>query len=279
MSEFSDRTPVVLSLSSHDPSGSTGIQADIETAISLGAHCCAVVTALCARDTRQLVDLAPTPADLLIEQTRAILEDMPVAAIKLGYFCRVEQIEAIHSILCDYSDLPVVLDPVASLSIANSSASHFDDAEQISSAMKTLLLPLADVITPDIVEAHQLARQADTVDACGQEILTQGCAAVLITGARRNANDYENRLYLPRRPMRSFCWPRLSLFSHGSGATLSASIATYLAHGLLLSDALEQGQQFTWQCLKASRRLGMGHSIPNRLYWAERNGKHQGRLH
>ncbi|WP_049722626.1 bifunctional hydroxymethylpyrimidine kinase/phosphomethylpyrimidine kinase [Gilvimarinus polysaccharolyticus] len=271
MSEFSNRAPVVLSLSSHDPSGSTGIQADIETAISLGAHCCPVVTALCARDTQQMIDLHPTPIDLLIEQTRAILEDMPVAAIKLGYFCQVEQIEAIHSILRDYSRIPVVLDPVASLSIANTAAGHFDGADRIIGAMKSLLLPLADVVTPDIVEAHQLAQLADTVDACGQEILTQGCGAVLITGARRTINDYQNRLYLPHRPVRTFCWPRLSLFSHGSGATLSASICTYLAHGLLLSDALEQGQQFTWQCLKASRRLGMGHSIPNRLYWADRN--------
>jgi|SRR5690554_2741999 len=278
MPQFSDRAPVVLSLSSHDPTGSTGVQADIETAISLGAHCCPVITALCARDTQQMIDIVPTPTSLLIEQSRAILEDMPVAAIKLGYFCQVEQIEAVHSILRDYSHTPVVLDPVSSLSIASSSSSQLDSADKITRALKTLLLPMADVVTPDIVEAHQLARQADTVDACGQEILTLGCAAVLITGARRTADDYENRLYLPRRPMRSFCWPRLSIFSHGSGATLSASISVYLAHGLLLGDALEQGQQFTWQCLKASRRMGMGNNIPNRLYWAEHNSKNQSRL-
>lgn len=271
MSEFSDPTPLVLSLSSHDPSGSTGVQADIETAISLGAHCCTVVTALCARDTRQLIALTPTPIDLLIEQTRAILEDMPIAAIKLGYFGQIEQIEAIHSILRDYSHIPVVLDPVISLSIGSLSDRHNTEARQFVRAIQTLLLPLADIATPDIVEAYQFAQQADTLDACGQELLTQGCAAVLITGARRTTQDYENRLYLPRRPARIYNWPRLSQFSHGSGATLSASICTYLAHGLLLSDALEQGQHFTWQCLKASRRLGMGRSIPHRLYWAERN--------
>lgn len=272
MSEFCRTAPVVLTLSSHDPTGSTGVQADIETAFSLGAHCCAIVTALCARDTRRLIDLVPTDANLLIEQTRAILEDMPVAAIKLGYFCQVEQIEAIHSILRDYPDIPVVLDPVVNLSIeASDEPPLMERGDKLTSALQNLLLPLASLVTPDIVEAHQLARQADTADACAQQILTHGCDAVLITGARRTAEEYINCLYRPEQPVRRFQWPRLGVFSHGSGATLSASICTYLAHGLLLSDSVEQGQHFTWQSLRASRRLGMGHSIPNRLHWAERN--------
>lgn len=268
MPELSTQPPVVLSLSSHDPSGSTGIQADIETAISLGSHCCPVITALCARDTRRLINLVPADTHLLIEQTRAILEDMPVRAIKLGYFCQVSQIEAVHSILQDYPQLPVVLDPVVNLSIDRPSLPLPDNSNQLISALQSLLLPLADIITPDIVEAHQLARQGDTVDACGQELLDYGGRAVLITGASRTAENYENRLYRPEQPLRSYAWPRLSIFSHGSGATLSAAIACYLAHGLLFEEVIEQGQQFTWNCLQASRRLGMGHSIPHRLYWA-----------
>ena len=269
MPEFSAHAPVVLSLSSHDPSGSTGIQADIETALSLGCHACTVITALCARDTRQLIDLTPIDARLIIEQTRAILEDMPVAAIKLGYFCQVSQIEAVHSVLRDYPDLPVVLDPVVHLSIQGAELPGPDPGIQLISALQELLLPLADITTPDIVEAHQLARQADSVDACGQELLEYGGRAVLITGARRTSEAYENRLYRQQQPMRPYQWPRLGIFSHGSGATLSASISCYLAHGFLLEDAITQGQQFTWNCLQASQRLGMGHSIPNRLHWAE----------
>ncbi|HEV8077767.1 MAG TPA: hydroxymethylpyrimidine/phosphomethylpyrimidine kinase [Marinobacter sp.] len=268
MSLGSAQTPVMLSLSSHDPSGSTGIQADIETAISLGCHCCTVVTALCARDTRQLIDLVPTDANLIIEQTRAILADMPIKAIKLGYFCQVSQIEALHTILCDYPDLPVVLDPVVNLSISRPDLPQLDSGKQLIRALQNLLLPLASVVTPDIVEAHQLAQRADSVDACGQELLDYGGKAALITGACRTPDNYENRLYRQQQPMRPYPWPRLRLFSHGSGATLSASIAAYLAHGFLFEDAIEQGQQYTWNCLQASRRLGMGHCIPNRLHWA-----------
>ncbi|UTF59395.1 hydroxymethylpyrimidine/phosphomethylpyrimidine kinase [Gilvimarinus sp. DA14] len=271
MSEFSSTSPVMISLSSHDPTGSTGVQADIETSFSLGVHCCPIVTALCARDTRQLIELQPTDASLLIEQTRAILEDMPVAAIKLGYFCQTEQIEAMHSILQDYPQIPVVLDPVLSLSINTPDAITPEAGNKLSDALLHLLLPLASITTPDIVEAQQLARQADSVDACARELLTHNCEAVLITGAKRTSEHFINCFYRPRQPAREFCWPRLAQFSHGSGATLSASLCAYLAHGLLLSDAVEQAQQFTWSSLKASRRLGMGHSIPNRLFWCKHN--------
>lgn len=265
--------PVVLSLSSHDPSGSTGIQADIETCFSLGVHCCGVITALCTRDTRQMIGMVPTDASVIIAQARAILEDMPVSAIKLGYFCQVSQIEAIHSILRDYPDIPVVLDPVMSLSIEGRDHSAADTEDKLSTALTTLLMPLAALTTPDIVEANRLARQADTADACGQQILSYGCQAALITGTQRTASDYCNALYLPEQQAKRFHWPRLSHFSHGSGATLSASITAYLSYGLRLADAVEQGQQFTWHSLKASRRLGMGQCVPNRLYWADQKQK------
>ncbi|MDO3386718.1 hydroxymethylpyrimidine/phosphomethylpyrimidine kinase [Gilvimarinus sp. SDUM040013] len=273
MTEMPTETPVVLSLSSHDPSGSTGLQADIESCFSLGVHCCGVVTALCARDTRQIVSMTPTDTSLIIAQARAILEDMPVSAIKLGYFCQVTQIEAAHSILRDYPELPVLLDPVMHLSIAGDGQSTADSEGDLCRAITTLLMPLATITTPDIVEANSLARQADTADACGQQILNHGSQAVLITGTSRTNKDYINTLYVPGQQARRYSWPRLSHFSHGSGATLSASISAYLAYGLRLTDAVEQGQEFTWQSLNASRRLGMGQCIPNRLFWADKHNK------
>lgn len=270
MNESSDKLPTVLSLSSHDPSGSTGVQADIETCMSLGVHCCAVITALCARDTQRMIEMVPTSTSLLIEQTRAILEDMPVTAIKLGYFCKIEQIEALHSILLDYPDIPVVLDPVLSLSIDGDAGPLIDRDDKLAEALLALLLPMASLITPDIVEAHRLAREADTADACAQQLLSLDCRAALITGSLRNSEQIVNSLYMPGQQPRRYSWPRLNLFAHGSGATLSASISAYLAHGLHLRDAVLQGQQFTWNSLNASRRLGKGYSIPNRLFWSEK---------
>lgn len=266
MTQFDSDTPVVMSLSSHDPSGSAGIQADIETTASLGCHCTPIITALCAKDTRDLKDIVPTETGMLIEQARAILEDMPVRAIKLGLTGSVENVEAIHTILRDYPHIPVVLDPVTA-----ECNNELFNAPAVIRATQSLLLPLATITTPDLVEAHELAHQADTVDACAREILESGCRFLLITGAARNQQHYENNFYSQSGLIRRFQWPRIKLMSHGSGATLAASIASYLAHGIRLEEAVAQGQQFTWQALSASRRLGMGRCIPNRMHWADKN--------
>ncbi len=266
MVTFDSSTPVVMSLSSHDPSGSAGIQADIETSASLGCHCTPIITALCAKDTRDLKDISPAETGLLIEQARAILEDMPVRTIKLGLLGSVENVEAIHSILHDYPDIPVVLDPVT-MEFNN----ELFNAPAVITATQALLLPLATIATPDLVEAHDLAHQADTVDACAREILDSGCEYVLISGTKRCPEQYESSFYGQKGMIKHYQWPRIRQLSHGCGATLAASIAAYLAHGLRIEDAVEQGQQFTWHAMEASRRLGMGRNVPNRMYWADKN--------
>jgi len=264
MGQFEHNTPVVMSISNLDPTGSAGIQADIETIASLGGHCTPVITSLWARDTADLKEVVPIEASLLIEQTRAILEDMPVKAIKIGHIASIEQAEAVHSILRDYPKLAVILDPVFhSLETPQSPALQL--------AIESLLLPLTSVITPDLVEAQDIARQGDTVDACAMEILESGCHHVLITGAQRDQHHVVNKLYSQQGMIKSYQWQRLNLFSHGCGATLSSSIAAYLAHDLRLLDAIEQGQNFTWHTLAHSRQLGMGKRVPNRLYWANKN--------
>lgn len=259
--------PVIMTLSSQDPAGCTGIQADIETSISLGCHCAPIITALCARDTRDVKDIVPVDTSFLIEQTRAILEDMPVKAIKLGFLANIGQIEAVHTILRDYPRLPVVLNPVTSLS-----SLPRPDAEAVMEATRHLLQPAATLICPDIVEAHEMAQQGDTIDACAQEILEYGGDHLLISGTQRDQKTYGNTLYDRQGKVRHYSWERLSIFSHGGGATLSASITSYLGHGLRLLDAVQQGQNFAWHSLSASRRLGMGHRVPNRLFWADKNG-------
>ncbi|MCP8899759.1 bifunctional hydroxymethylpyrimidine kinase/phosphomethylpyrimidine kinase [Gilvimarinus xylanilyticus] len=270
MRELIDTKPAVLSLSSHDPSGCTGIQADIETSLSLGVHCCALATVWCARDTRRLLAMQPCDTGFFIEQARSILEDIPVAAIKLGHFSQVAQIEAVHSILQDYPQIPVVLDPVLQLSIQSGEELAPTASEPLIQALLELLLPLATIVTPDSDEAAQLAHQADCVDACGRELLNRGAEAVLITGAKRTPKTLENRLYQLGHPARLFSWERLNISSCGAGATLSASVCAYLAHGLLLSEAVQQAQRFTWNSLQHSYRVGMGHSAPDRLFWASK---------
>ncbi len=255
--------PVILSLSSHDPSGSSGIQADIESAVSLGCHCAAIVTSLITKDTRQTHGIVPVESSLIIEQARSLLEDMPIKAIKVGFVGSVANAEAIHSILRDYPHLPVILEPTSTLC-----NNYLADMDSIRLATDTLLLPLATVATPDLIEAHDLAPQGDTIDACAHEILESGCEYLLISGAKRSNSTYENHLYTKRGLIRTHTWPRLKVLSYGSGATLAASIACYFAHGLQPEEAIALGQRFAWNALSKSRRLGMGLHIPNRLFWA-----------
>lgn len=270
MSGFDTGTPVILSLSSHDPTGGSGIQADIEAAASLGCHCATVITALVARDTRELKDVISIHSTLLIEQARVILEDFKVDAIKIGLLGSLANIHAVHSILMDYPDIPVVLDPVVKIGTLVP-----PNVDEFYNAISNLLLPLATVCTPSFVEAHELAREADSSDACGHLILESGCRYVLISGAPRQDGKIVNCLYGDHRLLKRFEWPCLTKICHGSGATLASSIAAYLAHGLGVIDAAQQGQNFTWQSINAGRRLGMGKLIPNRFFWLDNSVEKQ----
>jgi hydroxymethylpyrimidine/phosphomethylpyrimidine kinase len=255
--------PAVMCFSGLDPTGGAGIQADIETIGSMGCHAAPIITALTVQDTRAVNRFVAVDPMLLIEQARAVLEDIPVAAFKLGMLGSVENIEAIHSILVDYPDIPLVLDPVM---VAGGGGELADDA--IITAMKTLLLPQTSVLTPNSMEARRLAPEADTLAACGQELLDMGPEYVLITGGHEPGPYIENQLYANHRQLETFTWERLPHQYHGSGCTLASGIASLLAQGLDPFAAIHEAQEFTWESLQQGFRLGMGQYLPNRLFWA-----------
>jgi hydroxymethylpyrimidine/phosphomethylpyrimidine kinase len=126
------------------------------------------------------------------------------------------------------------------------------------------------------VEAHHLAHEADTIDACAAEILDNGAEYVLITGTHTNVGKVINNLYSTHRAIKQYEWPRLSAHYQGAGATLASAIAGYLAHGLTILEAVEQAQAFTWKSLEQARRLGMGRLIPNRVHWCTENNNKAG---
>lgn len=255
--------PVVMCFSGLDPTGGAGIQADIETLASMGGHAAPIITALTVQDTQSASRFEAVDPMLLIEQARGVLEDMPIAAFKLGMLGSVEVIEAIHSILTDYPDIPLVLDPV----LAAGGGGELAD-EAIVSAMKTLLMPQTTVLTPNSVEARRLAPESDTLHACGQELLDLGPEYVLITGGHEPGPHIDNHLYASHRQLESFSWDRLPHSYHGSGCTLSSGIAGLLAQGLDPFAAIHEAQEFTWHALQQGFRPGMGQHIPNRLFWA-----------
>lgn len=256
-----DKHPILLTINSHDPSGGAGIVADVEAANSLGCHCVSAITALNVRDTQNVKDRHSTGTAVLIEQIRAALEDSVVTAIKIGDVATVAQAEAIHTILGEYHDIPVVLDPVLY---------HGAEDGDVDAAVRMLLMPRARLTILSTEHIQKLSSCGDSMGASVQELLEFGCEQILVTVAAKSQHKVINRLFSIRGVDKEYSHDVLSDRFHGAGSTLSAAITAYLAHGFDLLEALQQGQQFTWQALAQARRVGMGGLIPDRLFWCRK---------
>jgi len=260
---MNSQRPVVLCFSGHDPSGGAGIQADIETVISHQCHCCSVITALTEQDTRNVKKLLPQRPEEIIAQADTLLADFRVAAIKIGLIGHADTARALQQVLSRHPGIPVVLDPV----LAAGGGQALADAE-LPAAIKTLLLPLVTVLTPNSPEARQLTG-LDALDDCGLALQDLGAENVLITGSHEDTGLVRNILYMPGGGQQAFDWQRLPHGYHGSGCTLAAAIAALLAQGLDAYTAVSEAQDFTWQALQAAYRPGQGQHNPNRLFWVE----------
>ena len=261
--------PVVLVFAATDPSGGAGIQADIMTLSSMGCHPLSCVTAITVQDTMGVEDVHAIDPEWVADQARCVLEDMPVAAFKIGLLGSVEAITAIAEVVSDYPEVPLVLDPVLSSGRGDELAT-----EEMIGAMRELLIPQSTIITPNSLEARRLA--ADDSDEndhpglaeCARRLITTGCEYVLITGTHENTPQVVNTLYNQEGVMRSDSWQRLTGTYHGSGCTLASAIAATIANGLAIGEAVRDAQEYTWQTLRSAFRPGMGQHIPDRLFWA-----------
>ena len=267
---MSQLPPVVLCFGGTDSTGGAGLTADILTLASLGCHPAPVVTAVTAQDTTGIKDFASIPPELIIAQARAVLEDMPVAAFKTGMLGSNAAVTAVASIVDDYPDIPLIVDP-----IQHSGRGDPLTEEPLEDALRVLLLPRTLLITPNTEEARRLAPDADTLDACAQELQAHGCDYVLITGTHENTPQVIHRLYSNKRLFDTFHFERLPASYHGSGCTLAAACAATLAHGLDPANAITQALHYTWHTLKHGYRLGMGQHLHDRLYWGRELNKTQ----
>ena len=266
--------PIVLTFAASDPTGGAGLQADILTLASLGCHPLSVVTAITVQDTAGVEGVLPIDAEWVADQARALLEDMPVAAFKLGMLGSVEVIAALAEVIADYPDIPVVLDPV----LASGRGDQFADEEMVE-AMIGLLLPQTTLLTPNSLEARRLAQEMgeageDVRDLaeCARRLVGAGCEYVLVTGTHEGTPQVINTLYGSHGAVRTDRWDRLPGSYHGSGCTLASAIAAHLASGVNVADAVMGAQEFTWRTLAAGFRPGMGQFIPDRLFWSREEG-------
>ena len=265
--------PIVLTFAASDPTGGAGLQADILTLASLGCHPLSVVTAITVQDTAGVEGVLPIDAEWVADQARALLEDMPVAAFKLGMLGSVEVIAALAEVIADYPDIPVVLDPV----LASGRGDQFADEEMVE-AMIGLLLPQTTLLTPNSLEARRLAQEMGQpgedvrlerdLAECARRLVGAGCEYVLVTGTHEGTPQVINTLYGSHGAVRTDRWDRLPGSYHGSGCTLASAIAAHLASGVNIADAVMGAQEFTWRTLAAGFRPGMGQFIPDRLFWS-----------
>lgn len=254
------------------------MQADILTIASMGCHPLSVITAITVQDSSGVDDVQPVDADWVVDQARAVLEDMPVAAFKIGLLGSVENIAAIAEVISDYPDVPLVFDPVLASGRGDELAN-----EDMLDALRELLLPQTTILTPNSMEARRLIVDEDnetddpSLAECAKRILQLGCEYALITGTHENTPKVVNTLYGGRGIVRSDAWPRLPGIYHGSGCTLASAIAALLANGLPMEEAVREAQEYTWEALKYGFRPGMGQHIPDRLFWArDEDGEEDG---
>lgn len=266
--------PIVLTFAASDPTGGAGIQADLMTLSAMGCHALSVLTALTVQDTAGVDSVLAVDAEWVEDQARALLEDMPVAAFKIGLLGSVENIAAIAQIIADYPDVPLVLDPV----LASGRGDPLAD-EEIILAMRELLLPQTTLLTPNTLEARRLADEEESDEEseheeylplveCARRLLAFGCEYVLLTGTHDTTAQVVNTLYGKKGVVCSDTWERLPGSYHGSGCTLASAVAAGLAKGRSVADAAREAQDYTWRALAAGFRPGMGQYIPNRFFRA-----------
>jgi hydroxymethylpyrimidine/phosphomethylpyrimidine kinase len=260
--------PIVMTLAAADATAGGGVHADALTIASMGCHPVAVTTAIAVQDSAALRELHALDPDWVDDQARAVLEDMPVAAFKVGALPSVDLINVVAELAADYPDVPLVLDPQLILP-------QFDTrgAERLTDALTSLLLPLSTVIALGSGAAKRLAgiddaRHGDIQALSAEKLLVHGCGYVLLCGTHEPTPEVINTLFDASGRVRVDKWQRLSGSFHGAGSTLTSAFASLLAQGMAVPEAASEAQAFTWESLNAAFHAGMGRALPDRFFWA-----------
>jgi len=256
---MSNTPPVALTIAGSDSGGGAGIQADIKAMSALGVFATSAITAITAQNTRGVSAVHAVPPAVVKAQIVAVLTDFDVRAIKTGMLFSAPIIAAVAEALGE-SRAPLVLDPVM---IATSGDRLIED--DAVSAMRALLFPRAALITPNLAEAAFLcgaaiAQTEAEMLAQARSIIKSGARAVLIKGGHGEGAESVDLLVSAREASR-FAAPRIATRNtHGTGCTLSAAIAAYLAQGMVLEAAVSAAKLYLTEAVLAAKdqRLGQG---------------------
>lgn len=258
------KLPCILTIAGSDSGGGAGIQADIKAISMLGGYGASVITALTAQNTKAVTGIHAPSAKFVAQQLRTVLDDIQVDAAKTGMLFSEPIIQAIAPILSKKT-FPLVVDPVC---VATSGAKLLkDDAVD---AMVRLIFPYADLLTPNIPEAELFTgvkiNDREDVFKAARLLLDMGPKAVLIKGGHTDSWAITDWFVVKGEEPIPFIQQRVDTDStHGTGCTLSASIATGLGQGMEMGAAIKRSQEYLNLALRAGYRLGEGGGPPNHL--------------
>ena len=253
----------VLVIAGSDSGGGAGIQADLKTIMALGGFAMTALTALTAQNTRGVSAVLPVPPDFLRAQIDTVMADIGADAIKTGMLPDVASIEAVADFIAALTvTLPFVMDPV----MVATSGDRLQSEEALH-ALKTRLIPMATVITPNIPEAELLlgTRIADEADQrrAAEALLALGAGAVLVKGghlAGERVTDILATRGATSARLVAMTGERIaSTSTHGTGCTLASAIAVGLAQGMPLADAVRRARAYVAAAIRAAPGLGGGH--------------------
>ncbi|MFD4457336.1 bifunctional hydroxymethylpyrimidine kinase/phosphomethylpyrimidine kinase [Nocardia sp. NPDC058480] len=266
------QTPVrALTIAGTDSGGGAGIQADSRTMALCGVHACVAVAAVTVQNTVGVSGFHEIPAQIVADQVRVVVRDIGIGAAKTGMLASTAIIEAVAGV-CDElgigraGTIPLVVDPVAA-SMHGDPLLHAEALE----AVRNTLIPLATVVTPNLDEVRLITGIEVVDDATARKaaeaLHALGAQWAIVKGGHLRASEFSTDLLYDGDTFREFTAPRIATGNdHGGGDTLAAAIASALANGYSVPDAVEFAKEWTYRCLAASYNLGAGHGPVSPLW-------------
>ncbi|MFI7528208.1 bifunctional hydroxymethylpyrimidine kinase/phosphomethylpyrimidine kinase [Nocardia salmonicida] len=266
------QTPVrALTIAGTDSGGGAGIQADSRTMALCGVHACVAVAAVTVQNTVGVSGFHEIPAQVVADQVRVVVRDIGIGAAKTGMLASTAIIEAVAEVCRELGigrdgTIPLVVDPVAA-SMHGDPLLHAEALE----AVRTTLIPLATVVTPNLDEVRLITGIEVIDDATARKaaeaLHALGAQWAIVKGGHLRASEFSTDLLYDGDTFREFTAPRITTGNdHGGGDTLAAAIASALANGYSVPDAVEFAKEWTYRCLAASYDLGAGHGPVSPLW-------------
>lgn len=260
----------VLSIAGSDCSGGAGIQADLKTFSAHGVFGMSVIVSVVAENTSRVIDIQNITPDMIKKQIDAVFEDIEVDAVKIGMLSTPPCMNAVADKLMQYQPQNVVIDPVM---YAKNGCPLMEPTAV--DTLKKVIIPLADVLTPNIPEAEKIAdmqiSSVTDLEAAAKKIVAMGCKAIVIKGGHAIGNALD--VLYDGEKFYHFETKRIDTKNtHGTGCTLSSAIASQLAKGLSVPEAVQKSKEYVTTAIEHSLAIGHGNGPTNHFYNLYKNG-------